>query len=62
MLGVDTPQHYEIVTGFRVSLRGAQHYYKVTPDISCFGKAMANGMPISAIVGKRKVMKNMIFL
>ena len=48
----------EIVTGFRVSLRGAQHYYKVTPDISCFGKAMANGMPISAIVGKRKVMKN----
>ena len=47
----------EIVTGFRVSLRGAQHYYKVTPDISCFGKAMANGMPISAIVGKRKIMK-----
>ena len=31
---------------------------KVTPDISCFGKAMANGMPISAIVGKRKIMKN----
>ena len=48
----------EVVTGFRVDLKGAQHYYKVTPDISCFGKAMANGMPISAIVGKRKIMKN----
>ncbi len=48
----------EIVTGFRVHLKGAQHYYGVTPDISCFGKAMANGMPISAIVGKKKIMKN----
>ena len=48
----------EIVTGFRINLRGAQHHYKITPDISCFGKAMANGMPISAIVGKRKFMKH----
>ena len=47
----------EIVTGFRVNIKGAQHYYQVTPDISCFGKAMANGMPISAVVGKRKFMK-----
>jgi len=47
----------EIVTGFRVHIKGAQHYYGVTPDISCFGKAMANGMPISAIVGKKKIMK-----
>ena len=35
-------------------MKGAQHYYGVTPDISCFGKAMANGMPISAIVGIKK--------
>ncbi len=48
----------EIVTGFRVHLKGAQHYYGVKPDISCFGKAMANGMPISAIVGKKNIMKN----
>ena len=48
----------EIVTGFRIHLKGAQYYYGVTPDVSCFGKAMANGMPISAIVGKRKIMKN----
>ena len=40
-----------------MSIKGAQHYYKVTPDISCFGKAMANGMPISAVVGKKKFMK-----
>ncbi|HBH45833.1 MAG TPA: aspartate aminotransferase family protein [Candidatus Jacksonbacteria bacterium] len=47
----------EIITGFRMSLGGAQEYYKVTPDITCLGKAMANGMPISCIAGKRKIMK-----
>ena len=49
----------EIITGFRVHLGGAQAVYGVTPDLSCFGKAMANGMPISAIVGKRKIMRQM---
>ncbi len=47
----------EIRTGFRVSLGGAQERYGVTPDISCIGKAMANGYPIGAIVGKREFMK-----
>lgn len=47
----------EIRTGFRVSLGGAQERYKVTPDIACVGKAMANGYAISAIVGKEKFMK-----
>ena len=47
----------EVITGFRVSLGGAQEYFKVTPDLACFGKAMANGMPISSLVGKRKYMK-----
>ncbi|MDD4611358.1 MAG: aminotransferase class III-fold pyridoxal phosphate-dependent enzyme [Patescibacteria group bacterium] len=46
----------EIVTGFRMALGGAQEYYKVVPDLACFGKAMANGMPISCVVGKRKIM------
>jgi glutamate-1-semialdehyde 2,1-aminomutase len=46
----------EIVTGFRIDLGGAQQRYGVTPDLSTFGKAMANGMPISAIVGKRRIM------
>ena len=49
----------EICTGFRVSIGGAQKLYKIIPDISTFGKAMANGYPISAVVGKKKIMKKM---
>ena len=49
----------EIITGFRIDLGGAQAVYGVTPDLSSFGKAMANGMPISAIVGKREIMRRM---
>ncbi len=47
----------EIITGFRYSLGGAQKYFGVTPDLACFGKAMGNGMPISALVGRRNIMK-----
>jgi glutamate-1-semialdehyde-2,1-aminomutase len=47
----------EVVTGFRFSLGGAQKYFNVIPDLACFGKAMANGYPISAIVGRREIMK-----
>lgn len=46
----------EVITGFRVSLGGAQQYFGVTPDLSVFAKAMASGYPISAIVGKKKWM------
>lgn len=49
----------EVITGFRWSLGGAQQYHGVTPDLATFGKAMANGMPISAIAGKREIMKLM---
>ena len=49
----------EIRTGFRYDMGGAQKLYGVTPDLACFGKAMANGMPISALVGKREIMKLM---
>lgn len=49
----------EIVSGFRVDMGGAQRKYGVTPDLASFGKAMANGMPISAIVGKSEIMKLM---
>jgi glutamate-1-semialdehyde aminotransferase len=47
----------EIRTGFRMSLGGAQRYYGVTPDLAAFGKAMANGYAISAVCGKREIMK-----
>ncbi len=46
----------EVVTGFRWSLGGAQEKYGVTPDLCCLGKAMANGLPLSAIAGKREIM------
>jgi glutamate-1-semialdehyde 2,1-aminomutase len=46
----------EIITGFRVALGGAQAYFKVTPDLAIFGKAMGNGFPISALAGLRKIM------
>lgn len=47
----------EIVTGFRLSEGGAQEYFGVVPDLACYGKGMANGMPVSAVVGTREVMK-----
>ena len=47
----------EIRTGFRVAIGGAQERYGVTPDMAVFGKAMANGYPISACVGKSEYMK-----
>jgi|TARA_Y100000310_G_scaffold214702_1_gene215639 glutamate-1-semialdehyde 2,1-aminomutase len=47
----------EIITGFRHGLGGAQKRFKVTPDLTTIGKSMGNGMPISAIVGKRKYME-----
>ena len=48
----------EICTGFRFSLGGAQSYFNVIPDLSCFGKSMGNGMPIAALVGKKKYMQH----
>ncbi len=49
----------EICTGFRVSLGGAQKIYNIEPDLTTLGKGMANGMPLSALVGKRKIMKSL---
>jgi len=47
----------EIVTGFRLALGGAQERFGVTPDLACLGKAMANGFPLSAVVGRREIME-----
>jgi glutamate-1-semialdehyde aminotransferase len=49
----------EIRSGFRVNIGGAQKEFNVIPDITLLGKAMANGYPISAVVGKKEVM-NMV--
>ena len=47
----------ETVTGFRWDIGGAQRYFGVTPDIATFGKGMANGMPMAAVVGKKDIMR-----
>ncbi|MDQ7949573.1 MAG: glutamate-1-semialdehyde 2,1-aminomutase, partial [Pedobacter sp.] len=46
----------EMITGFRWHLNGAQAYYGIEPDISTFGKGMANGFAVAALVGKRELM------
>lgn len=47
----------EIVTGFRYALGGAQERYGVLPDLACFGKGMANGFPLAAVVGSADAMR-----
>lgn len=46
----------EVITGFRVHLGGAQALLGVVPDIAVFGKAMANGFPMSCVAGRRSIM------
>lgn len=46
----------ETITGCRFAKGGAQEYFGITPDLSCFGKGLANGFPLSAIVGRKDVM------
>lgn len=47
----------EIITGCRIALGGAQQHYGVTPDLTCLGKALGNGMPLSALAGHRELMR-----
>jgi glutamate-1-semialdehyde 2,1-aminomutase len=47
----------EMITGFRWHLKGAQHLYGVKPDITTFGKAMANGFSVSCVAGRREIME-----
>jgi glutamate-1-semialdehyde 2,1-aminomutase len=47
----------EVITGFRVSLSGAQGYLGVTPDLAVFAKALATGFPISCLAGSEPVMR-----
>ena len=48
-----------MITGFRLAKGGAQAYFDMVPDLACFGKAMGNGMPISALAGRADVMAEM---
>lgn len=49
----------ETITGFRYSAGGAQELFKVRPDLSTFGKGIANGYPLSAVAGRREIMLEM---
>ncbi len=49
----------ETITGFRFSEGGAQELFNVIPDLSTFGKGIANGFPLSVIAGKREIMMEM---
>jgi glutamate-1-semialdehyde 2,1-aminomutase len=46
----------EMITGFRWHIGGAQTYFGVDPDLSTFGKGMANGFSVAALVGRREIM------
>jgi len=46
----------EVQTGVRVALRGAQAIYGITPDLTCLGKAISGGFPVSVLGGKRELM------
>ncbi len=48
----------EVMTGFRVSLGGAQAYYDVIPDITTLGKVIGGGMPVGAFGGKKEIMQH----
>ncbi len=47
----------EMITGFRWHLGGAQAYYGIRPDLSTFGKGIANGFALSALAGRREIME-----
>ena len=47
----------EMITGFRWHLGGAQAFYDVVPDLSAWGKALANGFSVSALAGRREIME-----
>jgi glutamate-1-semialdehyde 2,1-aminomutase len=49
----------ETITGFRFANGGAQELFGVTPDLATFGKGLANGYPVSAVAGRREVMRLM---
>ena len=48
----------EVMTGFRVSLGGAQGLYGITPDLTTFGKIIGGGMPVGCFGGKKEIMSH----
>ncbi len=46
----------EIITGFRIGLKGAQDLYQIEPDLTCLGKIIGGGFPTAAFGGKKEIM------
>jgi glutamate-1-semialdehyde 2,1-aminomutase len=46
----------EVMTGFRLAKGGAQERFKITPDLSCFGKVIGGGLPVGAFGGRAEIM------
>ena len=46
----------EVMTGFRLSISGAQGLYGITPDLTTFGKIIGGGLPVGAYGGKKEIM------
>ena len=46
----------EVMSGFRVSLGGAQEIYKIKPDLTALGKVIGGGLPVGAFGGKKEIM------
>lgn len=49
----------EVISGFRVGYGGAQELYKISPDLTCFGKIVGGGFPAAAFGGKREIMQKL---
>ncbi len=49
----------EVITGFRLSIGGAQKYFNIEPDLSCFGKIIGGGLPVGAFGGKEEIMNHL---
>src|SRR3989442_6492774 len=49
----------EVITGFRLSIGGAQEYYKIRPDLTILGKILGGGLPLSAFGGRREIMEKL---
>jgi len=50
----------EVLTGFRIAFTGAQGLYNICPDLTCYGKALAGGMPVGAYGGRKDIMSQLL--
>ena len=48
----------EVISGFRISLGGAQQFYNIMPDLTCLGKIIGGGLPVGAYGGRKEIMEH----